>query len=153
MVDVHKAEVVQGFKALDKKLEALSDPRLQRKAIRQALNFAVTPVLQSARANIPKGTKAHKTYLGRIVAPGFASRSIKKKIKIEGTALVAKVGLKKEAFYALFYETGTSKGGPHSSDRPARPWLEPALEGNKTTVVKRFGEKMGTSIKKIAAKR
>jgi HK97 gp10 family phage protein len=140
------AKEIEGFKALDKKLEALGNPRDARKVIRGAMNQALTPVVQSARQSVPKGSKGHKTYKGRLVSPGFASRSIKKKIKIVGDAIVGRVGLQKEAFYALFFETGTK----HIRKDP---WLEPALDNNQSLVIRRFKEGMSKWITKVARKK
>lgn len=130
---------VIGFADLNKKLDALGDPKAARKVIRSALNAALTPVVQSARANVPVGTEPHKTYRGRLVAPGFASRSIKKNIKIIGNSIFGTVGLKGEAFYALFFEK-------------EKPWLEPALADNKDEVMRRFSESMEKWIRKVAKK-
>lgn len=142
MADKH----VQGFAALDKRLEALASPREARKVIRSAVTQSLTPVVQSARQDIPKGTKGHKTYKGRLVSPGFASRNIKKKVKIEGESIVGRVGLAKEAFYALFFERGTKY-------MDADPWLEPALKNNQQKVIERFGAGIEKWIKKLAAKK
>ena len=139
------AAMVKGWKELDKKLEMLADPKRARKAIRTAVNYSLTPVVQTARRNVPKGDKGHKTYKGRLVAPGFASRSIKKKVKIIGQSIVGRVGLAKEAFYALFFETGTK-------NLPKDPWLERSFDENKNKMVQRFGDSMRKSIKKIAKK-
>ena len=139
-------KVVQGFDALDKRLEALGNPREARKAIRGAVTMSLTPVVQSARQNVPKGSKGHKTYKGRLVSPGFASRSIKKKVKVEGDSIVGRVGVAAEAFYALFFERGTK----HMA---ADPWLEPALENNQKKVIAKFSDGLEKWIKKLAAKK
>ena len=80
------------------------------------------------------------------MSPGFASRNIKKKVKIEGESIVGRVGLAKEAFYALFFERGTKY-------MDADPWLEPALKNNQQKVIERFGAGIEKWIKKLAAKK
>jgi HK97 gp10 family phage protein len=141
-----KEKVIEGFDRFDKQLAALSNPRDARKVLRSAMNTALTPVINSARQNVPKGTAGHTTYNGRLVSGGFASRSIKKNVKVMGDAIVGRVGVQKEAFYALFFETGTR----HLTKKP---WLEPALEDNEKKVIQRFGDGIEKWIKKIAAKR
>jgi len=137
------ADPVRGWKELDRKLAALGDAQQVRKILRSSAGTAVTPVVQSARRNVPRGTRAHKTYKGRLVAPGFASRSIKKRVKIVGGSIVAYVGVRKEAFYALFFEGGTQY-------MRAQPWLEPALKDNKAKVLQRFGDGIEKWIRKVA---
>lgn len=138
---------IKGWESLDRKLAELSNPREQRKVIRSALNFATTPVVQTARADAPRGSDGHRTYKGRMVAPGFASRSVRRKVRIIGKSIVASIGVAKEAFYAVqFFERGTK----HID---ADPWLEPALEKNRDKAIERFGRKMRERIEKIKRKR
>lgn len=94
------------------------------KVIRNATRAAGRVVADRARALIPKGTIEHRTYKGRLVAPGFASRSIRyiaslSKDKQKATVVV---GVRSEAFYAVqFVELGTSK-------MERQPWLRPAFQ-------------------------
>jgi HK97 gp10 family phage protein len=113
---------LEGVAELSKQLDALG--RLEDgKAIRAAVRAGMTPALRAAKQNIPTGTKEHRTYKGRLVAPGFAKRSIVlitslSKDKQKATAII---GVKAEAFYAIqFVEMGTSK-------MAAQPWLRPAF--------------------------
>ena len=139
-------EVIQGYKQFEKRLDALGDPRKARKAIRAGLNGALNIVVKDVRQNVKRGTDSHTTYKGRLVAPGFASRSVKKVIKIVGDSLVGRVGFKKEAFYILFFETGT---------RFVRkdPTLEPAMTSNEKKMIEKYGEAMLKWIRKQAKKR
>ncbi len=141
-----KDKVVQGYDELQKKLDRLGDPRLARKAIRQAMNYALVPVVQSARKNIPKGEAGHTLRDGRVVAPGFASRNIKKRLKIEGDSIVGRVGVAGQAFYINFFETGTRY-------LKKKPWLERSLKDNEQKVIKRFRDKLRISIEKLAKKK
>lgn len=147
-------ELVVGFKAFEKKLDELGDPKLARKIIRAAVTASMTPVLKSARQNVPKGSEGHQLYNGQWVSPGFASRSVRKTAaRIVGSSIVSTVGVTGGAFYALFYETGASKGKPHSHDTPKRPWLAPALKDNEDNVLGVFNATMFKWFKKVAAKR
>ena len=147
-------ELIVGFKAFEKKLNELGDPKLARKVIRAAVTASMTPVVKAARQNVPKGSEGHQLYNKRWVPGGFASRSIRKTpAKIIGYSIVSTVGVTGGAFYALFYETGASKGKPHSHDTPKRPWLAPALKDNEETVIGLFNATIFKWLKKLAAKR
>jgi len=139
-------QYIHGFEGLDRKLAQLSNPRDQRKVIRAALTSATTPIVKSARQNAPHGAAGHKTYKGRIVAPGFLSRSIKRKTRIVGQSIITYIGTDKEAFYGQFFELGTRF-------LTRQPWLVPALESNRAEAIRRFKEKMLQHIKKIARQR
>ena len=69
-------DYISGVDGLNRKLDHLANQKQMIAASRAALNKALTPVVVTARQKIPKSTNGHKTYLGRIVAPGFASRNI-----------------------------------------------------------------------------
>lgn len=97
------------------------------KALRAAVRAGAKPVVVRAQATIPQGSRMHKTYKGRLVAPGFAMRSVSAQVIVskDKQMAAALIGVKGEAFYAtLFVERGTSK-------MPAHPWLEPAFEGTQ----------------------
>jgi len=147
-------EMIFGLKAFEKKLDALADPRLARKVLRAAVTAGMTPVLKSARQKIPRGTKPHRLYNGQWVSPGYASRSVRKTAaKIEGQSIVSTVGVTGGAFYALFFETGASRGKPHSHDTPKRPWLIPALKENEDLAIGAFNAAMFKWLKKVANKK
>ena len=137
---------VKGAKELERKLKRLSAAASGR-VIRTAVNFAMTPALKDARANAPKGGVPHKTYKGRVVAPGFLSRSIKKKSKLARNKKTAWAWLQVdgEAFYGKFIEQGTIK-------LQAKPWMRPAMTRNKAIILSRYSDKMRQRIKIEAAK-
>lgn len=147
------------------------------KALRNAATVAMTPVVKAAKAAAPVGTKAHKTYKGRLVAPGFLSRNVKKKTYLwkNGLGVSAWVGMSKEAWYGGLIETGWRPGGRSkavkSASRKVRgglsgsaldglgdrrskitgePWLEPAFLKTKDQVLTRFKDKLRENIKKAA---
>jgi len=139
---------ILGLKELSKKLDKLSE--LDRgKVIRSGANAAAALVVRKARENVPTGSIPHKTYKGRLVSPGFLSRSIKKTAKLsrDRQSIFVSIGVKSEAFYGLnFVELGTSRQSP-------RPWLRPALESSKTQAIAIMREKILANIEKIASKR
>lgn len=82
------------------------------KILRSGINAALTPPLQAARAHAPKGSKAHKTYKGRWVAPGFLSRNIKKRsgIKRDKSGVFGYVAPGPEAWYGSLLQHGWRPG-------------------------------------------
>lgn len=128
-----------GFDQLNKGLKALQ-PKKQVRAIRNAVRAAMKPVEQEAKATVPKGDVPHKTYKGRLVAPGFASRSVRRlsfvskdKSKFSGV-----VGVRAEAFYAVqFWEWG-------SYGIKRKPWLSNAMDRRR----KEAGELLRRELKK-----
>lgn len=134
-----------GTKELLAKLKKLSKTA-EPKQIRSAVSFALTPVKNAASANAPRGSQAHKTYKGRLVAPGFLARSIKKTARVsrDKQSVIGSVGPSREAFYGTqFIELGTK------NIRRA-PWLEPAYSSKEQIVIKRFADKLEDRIKKAA---
>jgi HK97 gp10 family phage protein len=136
-----------GVRELSKKLDLLSS-KVRGATLRKAANEAVKPVLEAARARIPvnKVNELHKTYKGRLVAPGFAQRSIKAVVKLsrDTRAVFARIGVRREAFYAInFVELGTSRQAPD-------PWLRPAFDASRSSVISRFAEVLRTQILKVA---
>ena len=165
-----------GAKELSRKLQKL-EGAAAGKALRNAANFAVTPVLKAAESSAPYGDEGHNTYKGRFVAPGFLSRSIAKRSYLwkNRKGISVWVGMKPEAWYGGMIETGWRPGkrskaiksasrkvlgglsrkaldslGDTRGDVPAKPWLEPAFERNQSRVLKRFQEKLAKNIKKAA---
>lgn len=127
---------VQGAVELGKKLRHLKSAA-QSRVMRTAANFAMTPVLQAARANAPVGDRPHKTYKGRTVAPGFLKRNVKKRSRLsrDKSRAYASVTAAGEAWYGSLLEKGYL-------DVPARPWLRPAFNSNREQVKERFASKM-----------
>lgn len=140
---------LEGVAALTKQLAELGDPKETQRALRSAVAAAMRKVAKVAKATAPVGTEGHKTYKGRLVAPGFAKRSIKVTSRINrntGNA-EALLGVRKEAFYALqFIELGTAK-------IPAAPWMVPAFESQEDEALRAIGANMRKRLDRIAAKR
>lgn len=117
------ASRLEGVARLTRQLESLG--KLENgQALRSSVREAVKPAESRARALVPVGTIPHLTYRGRLVAPGFAKRSIRVEVSLsrDKQAAFADLGVRREAFYIVqFVELGTSR-------MPAQPWLRPAFE-------------------------
>lgn len=114
---------IEGTAALIEKLAQIGKLE-DGKALRSAARAGIKPVFIQAKANIPKSPDAAKTYKGRLVGPGFASRNIRTitQLKQAEGIVRASVGVRAEAFYAVrFVERGTKK-------QKAQHWLTEAFE-------------------------
>lgn len=138
-----------GFDELARKLHTLSDPKEIGKTLKTGVKAAMREPQQKARAMIPAGVDAHFTYLKRLVAPGFARRSIRviSKVMKGGAAAFALLGVRKEAYYAVQYvELGTAK-------MAAQPWLRPAFAASKDPMVRALGKDINNWILSVAQRR
>lgn len=136
-------ETVEGLRDLQFKLKNMPD-KVQGKILRNAATFAVNPLVSEARRSVPVSSRNYlaRTYRGKLIAPGFGKRSIKKKVKLYqgGKFAKAMVGVLPEAYYLLqFVERGTSK-------QSKQPWLEPAYRKTRRQVLTRFKEQMKKKI-------
>lgn len=143
---------VTGTAELVAKLRELASEKEQRAALVEAIRKPMKEVLARAQSNIsvvsPGKTPLHRTYKGRLVSSGFASRGVQMRVKYDkrGRA-VGVVGIHREAFYALsFFELGTAH-------IPARPWLLPAFHNTRSETVRQVGEVLKARIERIAKKR
>lgn len=138
------ARALEGVAELNRKLLQLADPKENAKVLRQSVGAAMRVVQKEARSRVPQGTIEHKTYKGRLVAPGFASRSLRVVTSAKDGTATARLGVRAEAFYAVqFIELGTSK-------IPRAPWLVPAFEAKKDEALTALSEAMQKRIDKIA---
>lgn len=135
---------IEGMAELNRKLTELADPAASQRILRTAVGAGMREVMKVARAAAPVGTRAHKTYKGRLVAPGFASRSLRVITKKTNSGAVAILGVRAEAFYALqFIELGTAK-------IPKAPWLVPAFEATQDRAIAKLTEHMRARIERVA---
>lgn len=143
-------DVIKGFDQFEKNIKKLKNPRKVRNLCKKSINFALTPVVKQVRANVPVAKEAHKTYKGRIVSPGFASRSVRKQTKNskkQGVLGVGFVGFTKEAWYMKLYEHGyTHKGGKVFA--PLH-FMKNAYNHNKKLMAERFRQKGAREIIKM----
>lgn len=124
-----------GFSDLSKALKEL-DPRKQVNAIRNALRASLKETKKTAERLVPVGQKAHRTYKGRLVTPGFAKRNINISTRVsrDKYRINATVGTKKEAFYVRQF---LEKGVPSKGIAP-QPWLRPAYEVHRVQMKNEF---------------
>ena len=135
---------VQGGDEIEAALRDLADFGLRewKATLRAATREPMKKVAAAARANIaafsPGKAATHRTYKGNWVMAGFASRSILLSTRITKQGSTTVVGVLKEAFYALsFFEIGVPSRGI-----ARQPWLVPALEASKSTVIRDVGSAM-----------
>lgn len=145
-----KGGEITGFEELARNLRKL-DAATNVRVVRQSASAAVTPAMRRIRAAAPEGSKAHRTYKGRLVAPGFTKRNVKKRSMVDkATGLVTvKIGVAKEAFYALFYDVGfTRRGGaPVAATR----WLSGTFSESMDEIVARYKAGIADRVSKIRA--
>jgi len=146
-------EYVEGTRELTKKLRELASPKEQAATLRAAVREPMKDVMRVARSNIsrisPGKRQIHRTYKGRLVTAGFASRNLRMITKMSRDKQMAQsvLGVRKEAFYALqFFELGTAK-------IPRQPWLMPAFYQSRNQTLAKVGEAMKKRIERIARKR
>ena len=95
------ASDVLGVKELLKDFEKL-EAATGLKVMKQAASAAVNPVVRKIKALAPIGKDTHRTYKGRLVAPGFSKRSLSKKTRVKGGRVTVSIGVKNpEAFYSI----------------------------------------------------
>lgn len=124
---------ILGLRELNRALKEL-DPRKQVNAIRAATRAGLKPTLVVARQLAPQGTRSHRTYKGRLVAPGFLSRNINVSTRVsrDRTRAWSTIGTTKEAYYGRqFVEIGTRYSAP-------QPWLLPAYESTRRNMFNVF---------------
>lgn len=141
------ASGLEGANELDKQLDELKKG-FKGSALRAIVRAGIAPARNKARATAPTGTEAHRTYKGRLVAPGFTKRSVRVVTKLDrsGEKASAVLGVRAEAFYSLqFIELGTSK-------IPKRPWLVPAFESSIAEIEQAMVEAGRKQIAKAIAK-
>lgn len=143
-----------GVAELSRKLKDISSSKQQKAQMRGAVKAAMQIAKRAAVKNItaigvsPGKTASHVTYKGRIVPFGFSSRSINVgTVALNNqTLFVAKLGVKKEAFYAIsFMEVGTATIA-------ARPWLRPALQSSNVQMQAKLASELLKRLKRVAAK-
>lgn len=141
---------LEGVKALSAQLDNLKKG-LDVKVMRAAVRAGIKPAFERAAQTIPIGKDVHRTYKGRLVAPGFSKRSLRIVTKVTKSGGVynvsAALGVRREAFYAvLFTELGTSK-------IPAHPWLRPALRNTQAAQQAALADRLKKRIEALARKK
>lgn len=146
--------VIKGFGKLDKKLAALGNAKKVQKMVRQAVVFALTPVVNEARKDIPEGSESHRLDDGRVVSPGYARRSIKKKTQAgrPGDTFFVRgmVGVRRSAWYSLLFDQGYTRAD--GSQVSGTKWLTDAGKNNADVMIARFEKKLAKALLKDAKK-
>lgn len=122
------ASGLEGVAALSRQLSGLG-AAFSVPILRAAVRAGIKPAQQRWVQTIWKGNTAHRTYKGRLVAPGFGSRNTRIVTKAEagGTRVSAALGVRREAFYHVQFierELGNSK-------HVAQPSLRAAMAATK----------------------
>jgi len=99
---------IEGLNKLSKQLENLGK-ELGTKTLRNATRAALVPTHKKIQTLTPVGKRTHRTYKGRLVAPGFLKRSLKLRSRSKRGIISASVVAKDEAFYGMFLVIGTKK--------------------------------------------
>lgn len=126
---------VEGIKEAQRALRQMS-MAAQGRTVRSALNAALTPGLRAARAAAPVGTRAHRTYLGNLVLPGFLSRNIRKSTRVNrrtGT-VTGSIRAAPEAFYGSFLDDGI--------------WFDRAIASAETAMESIYFQKMTSAVER-----
>lgn len=145
---------IKGVKELSAALEELKNftKKDGKSALRAAVAVPMRKVKSKAQGALakfsPGKTLLHRTYRGRMVGAGFASRNLRMIVKFNaaGTSATAVLGVRAEAFYAVqFFEKGTAKIAK-------QPFLVPSLETSKETAAADAGAAFKKRILAVANK-
>lgn len=111
---------VEGGEEIAAVLRAM-DKSVSGKYLAQSVSAALTPIQREARRRAPKGSRMHRTYKGRLVAPGHLSRSIRKRVwrSKDGHFAAGRVGPSSEAWYGLLFGSSVQ----HNRRFPQDDWL------------------------------
>ena len=138
---------VQGLDGVAELLEQLG-AGVSEQALREAARIAMRPVLTAARAKCPVESGALRDSIMMDDRHKWGARLTVGTDKVEGytrrkDTIAGGLGLKNEhdRFYAAFVEFGTRK-------RAATPFLRPAFDENKFTVVRTFEQALGRIVER-----
>jgi HK97 gp10 family phage protein len=144
------AQNLEGYAELQRKLRSLASPKQQSDALRASVRTPMREVMKRAKVAIgkisPGKRQLHRTYKGRLVSSGFASRNMRVIVvsSKDKQAAWALLGVRKEAFYALqFFELGTAY-------IQKQPWLTPTFYAMKAQSIAGIATVMRKWIDKVA---
>ncbi len=155
-------QLTSGYAEISKQLKAMGQVAGSR-AMRAAAMQSTLPARKAIKAAAPVGKDEYtypaegggtkvvrpyprRTYKGRLVTPGFHSRSVRQfsHVSADRQTITVDIGLAGEAFEAIqFTELGTSK-------QPSRPWFEPAFRRSLPDIDRRFWGRLKALIDKAA---
>lgn len=134
---------VKGLNELLKKLEKI-EKVTAKKHLRSAAMFATSPTWKQMKAAAPRGTKAHRTHTGKLVAPGYLSRSVKRVVSFKGGRFRVSLGVKRDAFYGItFLDEGSKNNKAHN-------WFKSTFESSSNNMALRFRDKLRARIEAAA---
>lgn len=142
------ASQLEGVRELTGKITELG-AKFATKQLKGTVKSALEEAEHVARARIPQGTEPHITHRGRLVSGGYAATTLHIEVKLNkrSGAVVASLGVGREAFYAvMFKELGTSK-------MAATPWLRPAFEESQDPMLRKMAAELKERAEKVARKR
>lgn len=136
-----KRSQVTGLKECNEVLKRLPE-RVQKRVLANAVRAGATVVNRAVKAAAPVGDEkspASKQY-----------GSIKQNIRVQRLRKVPKTAAghrvwTKDAFWAMFYEFGTSR-------QPARPFFRPAWDASLSEAVARIRERLAAGVEREAKK-
>ena len=135
---------VEGTAVLAQRLKALGQAA-GGKALRSGTLRASLPLFNAVKASAPVGSVEHRTYKGRLVAPGFLRRNVRRAsfLTRDGTKATVAVGFRREAFYAQFLEFGTGV-------MKAQPFVERSFYASRDPMLNRLRVTLKQAIEKAA---
>lgn len=151
---------LDGYKELSRKLSALGQ-KVGGKVLRGSMMRATSKVVREMKSKAPVGTVAHRTYKGRLVAPGFGSRSIKRVTRIKDGYASLRIGVRREAFYLIQFKDARPGRTPYQVSKrgkrrvkpyaiAATPWFSSVFEKHADAMTRDIGKYMGNLIEKAA---
>lgn len=145
---------IDGVEELARQLTAMGQ-KTGLAALRKAVRYAFKPVLDDVRNTSHVSKAPHKTYKGRMVAPGYMRRSfvtITTVDKRTGSA-IAGIHVKKarrDAWYYMMVAKGWTR--PRDNARwPGSDFMTSALSGNRAEIEARLEDRLRHLIAKAAA--
>ena len=132
-----------GLAELNRKLKDLA-PTLEKKVLRSAASKAGTVILRNIRSAAPVGKRAHRTFKGNYVFPGYLKRHIKKITKTKDGIITVIFGVTKEAFYGVeFLEKGTKNVEQYKG------WFTKSFERSEDKAIEVFIQEGRKAIDKL----
>ncbi len=134
---------VQGFEELSRKLQQLPD-KVINKVVQSATTSAIREGAKEIRKSAPKGQEPSTPQKKYGYKPLRKSIKVKRLKPLDRYERAAKIDTG-DAFWATFYELGTSK-------QPARPFFANAFRRSEARMIAKLAEKLGLGIEKEAMK-
>jgi len=140
-------QTITGMRDLEKALAALGT-EMGGKILKSAANKAVKRTMDTMIGMAPMGKRSHRTYKGRLVAPGFLKQSVKKKTYYRKGRVTVNIGVTKEAFYGVSFTDYKRKG------QRRQPWfVETFIRGRdsmQSTLASELKKKIAAVVKRQA---